>query len=98
MNVTGLSNITGFQSMAEYTNNATSGLLMTGGVIILFMITLIVLMRNENEHFLNVLTVSSWSFFIISLFLWFAHLLPTIIPLGFVITAAVGTFLLYAMP
>jgi hypothetical protein len=57
---------------------------------------LIVLMRNESEHFLNALTVSSWSFFVIGVFMWFAHLVPTMLVLGFLITSAVGTFLLYA--
>lgn len=96
MNTTGLSNITGFSSLVEYTNNATSGLLMTGGLIVLFLIVLIVLMRNENEHILNVLATSSWSFFIVSIFFWFAHLVATPLVLGFLVIAAVSTFLLYA--
>ena len=96
MNTTGLTNITGFQGIAEYTNNATSGLLFNGGIIILFVIMLIVLMRNESENFLNVLAVSSWSFFIISIFFWFAHLTSTVLVLGFLFAAGVATFMIYA--
>lgn len=96
-NNTGLSNITSLQGMAYYTNNAVDGVLFTGGIIVLYIILFMVLLKND-EPFINVLAASSWIFFIISTLLWMANLLPTLIPLAFLILAAFSVLYMYSSP
>lgn len=95
MNTTGLNTLSDFQALAYYTNNMTDGILFGGGVIVLFIVLLLVLIRNDRD-FGDALTVSSWSFFIISALLWFASLIPTLYPLGFLFLAGFGTMFMYA--
>ena len=95
MDTTQFNNITTLQGLATYTNSATDGLLFTGGVIVFFIILIMILIRND-QPFENALTVSAWAMFMVSLFLWFAGLLPTITPLAFLFLAAFGTLYLYA--
>lgn len=94
INTTGLTNITSLQGIAAYTNDATSGILFTGAIIVFFfIITLILAEKNPIEH---ALAVSSWSMFIISLFFWLAHLIPVIVVLPFLFIAGFTTLYLYA--
>jgi hypothetical protein len=98
VNVTGISNITSLQGLAFYTNNAVDGILFSGGIIVLFFVMLMVLLRNASyeEPFVNVLAVSSWSMFLISAFFWLAHLVPTIMPLGFLLLGAFSVLIMYS--
>lgn len=93
-----LSNVTRqstLQGVAYFTNNMTGGLLFSGGMIVFFIIILMVLLRNE-QPFPNALTVSAWIMFTVSIFFWFAQLIPTIISLLFLMISAFGTFYLVA--
>lgn len=90
-----IGNITGLQGLAYYTNNAVDGVLFQGGVIVLFVVMMMVLMKND-EPFINAFAVSSWSMFVLSGIFWFAQLVPTIFVLGFLFCAAFSVLYLYA--
>jgi hypothetical protein len=92
---TNLTNATSLQGIAYYTNSMTDGILFMGGIIVFFIIILVTLVKND-EPFENALAVASWSMFIVSLFFWFANLLPTLIPLAFLFIAALDTLYLYS--
>ena len=98
VNTTGLSNVTSLQGLAVYTNNATDGVLFTGGLIVMFFVMLMVLLRQGNyeEPFVNVLAVSSWSMFVISMFFWFAQLISTMLPMGFLLLGAFSVLYMYS--
>lgn len=83
------------QGVALWTNNNVNGVLFTGGLIVFFIIIVMALQRYA-EPFENILAVSGWSMFIVSLFFWFAHLVPTLLVLFFLLMAVVGTFQMYA--
>lgn len=95
MDLTNLTNTTTLQGLAYYTNNAVDGVLFTGGMIVMFIIILMTLLRFE-QPFENALAISSWVSFIFSVFFWFAKLLPTIIPLMFLMITAFTTLYLYS--
>lgn len=95
VNTTLLGNVTSFQGMASFTNDAVSGVLFTGGIFALFFIMLLVLNKND-EPFVNVFVISSWSMFVLSLFLWLAHLTPTFVSIVFLVFSGFGTLYLYA--
>ena len=95
VNMTNISGIDSFQSLAYFTNNSVDGILFSGGIVVLFFIMLMVLNKN-GEPFINSFTVSSWSIFIISVLLWYAELVPIIFVLGFLTCTAFGTLMLYA--
>lgn len=93
-----LSNLTGVDTVQElmfFTNNAVSGILFSGGMAVFFFIILVALLKN-NEPFENALAVASWVMFVVSAFFWLAHLLPTIVPLAFLVIAAFDLLYLYA--
>lgn len=94
VNTTGINNITSLQGIASYTNNAVDGLLFTGGMIAFYIIIFIVLTKND-EPFENAFTVTSWSMFTISIFFWFAELIPTLLVITFLVMSALGTLYLY---
>ena len=94
-NGTGLNNITSLQGMAYYTNVHTDGLLFTGGIIVLYFVMIMVLLKND-EPFINVLATSSWSMFILSMFFWLAQLIPTLLVLGFLMLGAFSVLFMYA--
>ena len=93
VDMTNLTNVTGLGSLAVYTNNATEGILFTGGIIVFFIIMLITLFRN-GEPFENALVVSSWSMFIVSILFWYGDLLPPLVPLCFLIVSAISVLIL----
>jgi hypothetical protein len=93
VNTTGISNITSFQGLAEYTNTGVGGLLFEGGMVVFFIIMLVVLTKNFS--FEDALLVSAWSMFTISLFFWLAHLISTITPLAFLFIAGASTLYIY---
>lgn len=95
MDVSNITNISGFAEMASFTNNAVDGILFSGGLIVFFIIILMVSIRN-GEPFENVLAASSWVMFVCSMFFWFAHLVPTSLPIAFLIVSAASTLILYA--
>ena len=95
VDMTNLTNITSLQGIAYYTNSMTDSLLFTGGIIVFFFIILMALIKN-GEPFENGLAVASWSMFVVSLFFWFAQLVPTGLPICFLIVAAFDTLYLYA--
>ena len=94
VDTTNLTNITGLQGIAYYTNSMTDGLLITGGIIVLSIVMMIVLSKNQ-EPFVNVLTSTGWLFFLISMFFWAAQLLPIEVGLGYLFIAGFGTLALY---
>jgi len=93
VDMTNLTNITGLGSLAKFTNNSTDGVLFTGGLIVFFIIILVGLFKN-GEPFENALVVSSWSMFIVSILFWYGELVPPLVPLGFLVTAAVSVLIL----
>lgn len=95
VNMTNVSGIENLQGIAYYTNNMTNGILFTGAMIVFFFIIAIILVKRE-EPFANILSVSSWSAFIFSIFFWYAELVPTIVPLSFLFLAVFGVFMMYA--
>lgn len=95
MDTTMFSNLTSLQEVAYYSNDQTQGLLFGGGIVVLYFIMLLVLSK-QDEPFLNSFTVSSWTMFILSAFLWLAHLCPSILVLAFLFLAGLGVLVLYA--
>jgi hypothetical protein len=95
VDVTNLSAINSLSDLATYTNNETSSLLFTGGIVTLFIVMVLMLVRNEWE-FVNALSVSGWIFFIVSGFLWLSHLIPAVMPLLFLFISGFATFYIYA--
>jgi hypothetical protein len=95
MDTTNLTNISSLQGVAYYTNEATGGILFSGGLIVFFFIVLMVSLRS-NEDFANALAVASWSMFLVSVFFWFAHLTPTMLSLAFLFIAGFSVLYLYA--
>jgi len=96
---TNLTNTSNFQQVALYTNNATDGILFTGGIIAFYIIILMYLYRNMEQsgyEFSAVFTATSWVMFIISGFFWMADLISTPMPLMFLLFSAFGTIYLYA--
>ena len=94
VNTANFTNLTGLAEVAIYTNNMTDGLLFIGGMITLSIVMMIVLSRNQ-EPFINVLTATGWTFFLISMFFWAAELLPIEIGLAYLFIAGIGTLILY---
>lgn len=94
MNMTNLTNVDSLQGLAVFTNNQTGGVLFMGGIIALFIVMVMVLLKN-NEPLPNVLSISGWLMFVISCFFWFAGLLSTLFPLLFLIIAGISTLILY---
>jgi ABC-type Fe3+-siderophore transport system permease subunit len=95
MNITDLTNSTTLQGVAYYTNNQTDGVLFTGGIIVMFIIILMNLLRTE-QTIEQALGISSWVTFMVSIMFWFAKLLPTIIPLMFLMIAGFTTLYIYS--
>lgn len=95
IDLTNVTNSTTLQGLAYYTNNMTDGILFIGGIVAMFIIMLMVLIRNQ-QPFENALAISSWTTFIVSVMFWFAKLLPTIIPLMFLMFTAFSTLYLYS--
>jgi len=95
VDMTNLTNITSLQGIATYTNSMTDNILFNGGILVLFIIMLMVLSRND-EPFINTLAISSWSCFILSAFLWLSHLINTLFVLGFLFIAGFSVFYLYS--
>lgn len=95
MNTTLISNITSLQGMTYYTNNATDGILFIGGIVALFFVMLIVLSRTMNNGW-GALASSSWIAFILSVFCWFAKLVPTAEVIVFLIVTVVATVLMFS--
>ena len=94
MDLSNFTNLSGMGELAVATNNAVDGILFSGGLFVFFVIILMVSLRN-GELFENVFPMASWIMFVVSLFFWFARLVPTGVALIFLACAAVGTFLLY---
>lgn len=94
MNTANITNITSLQKLAYVTNNYTDGVLFIGGLIVFFIVILMILIKNE-QPLPNALAISSWSIFIVASLLWYASLVPTIIPLTFLILTAFTTLYLY---
>ena len=95
MNTTGINGIDSLQGLAYWTNTQVSGLLFTGGLIALFIVAVMVLLRND-ENILNALTITGWTFFILSLFFWISELVAVVLPILFLSISLVGTILLYS--
>lgn len=94
-NISSLNNLTGMSDVALFTNDATGGVLITGGLIALFVVFIVVLLRNDKYSIQAVFAAGGWSFFVVSIFFFVAHLVPIAVPLGFLVVAAIGTFLLF---
>ncbi len=97
VDMTNISSIDSLQGLAYYTNSMTGEILFTGGVVVLYFVMIMVLLKNDTP-FINGFTAASWSMFVLSGLLWFAELVPTIFVLGFLIASAFGTLFLYASP
>lgn len=95
VNMTDVSNVTSLQGIAQFSNNAVDGVLFGGGIIVFFFIILLVL-SHRGQPFEQALAVASWSMFTISVFFWFAHLLPIVFPLGFLIVASFDVMYLFS--
>jgi hypothetical protein len=95
VDVTNISSINSISDLAAFTNNETSGLLFTGGIIVLFIVMLLILTKNEWD-FVNSLSTTGWIFFIVSGFMWLSHLIPAAIPLLFLFISGFSTFYIYA--
>jgi len=95
MDLTNLTNISSIQGLAFYTNNSVDGVLFSGGIFVFFIILLVSLLRFDIS-FPAALAVSGWSIFIVSLFFWFAHLLPTLVVLAFLLISGFSVLFLYA--
>jgi hypothetical protein len=50
----------------------------------------------SGELFEHALAIASWSMFVISLFFWFGELIPTFLPLLFLLMAGISTFYIYS--
>jgi hypothetical protein len=99
MDFTNLTNVSTMQGVAYYTNNATDGILFTGGIIVFFIIILMYLyknMENNGYSFVGIFTTSSWIMFVVSGFFYLSKLIPTLLPLMFLILSAIGTIVLYS--
>ena len=94
MNTTAIGNISSLQGIAYYTNNNTEGILFGGGLVVLFFIILMVTVRNEEVKFASV-AVASWSTFLIGLFFWFAHLVPALEIIIFLVITVISTIMLF---
>jgi len=84
-----------FVSLAQASNNATQGLLFSGGMIAFFFIILFLAFKYD-PYFENAFAIASWSMFSICSFFWLAHLVPTILVLGFLFMSAFSVFYLHA--
>ncbi len=89
-----VSNITGLGSFASYTNDATGGILFSGGIIVFFIIVLVLLLKFERP-FEEALTVSSWLFFIVSILFWTGQFISLIFPLFFLAISSFGTLYIF---
>jgi hypothetical protein len=87
--------INSLSDLAIFTDANTGGILFTGGMIVLFIIMVMVLTRN-NDDFIMSLAGSGWTFFIISSLFWLAHLIQPLVPLAFLFISGVTTLYLTA--
>jgi hypothetical protein len=71
------------------------GILFSGGLIAFFFILLLVLVKMGNNNWASVLSVSSWSMFLVSTFFWYADLVSVLFPIAFFSLGAFGIFMLY---
>ena len=95
MNTTALQGINSLQGLAVYTNTQTDGVLFFGGLVALYIVALMVLLRNE-ENLVNALAISGLSFFILSLFFWISELVAVVLPIMFLSISIVSTLFLYS--
>lgn len=91
MNVTG---ITGFGSLVKYTNDATGGILIGGGLIVFFIITLVILFK-EDRPMEELLAVVGWSYTIVAAFFWAGGYIDLIYALGFAIISALSSLYMF---
>lgn len=87
------------QALTSAVNNEVGGMLVTGGILAFYFIILIISYRvsvRNGEDFGVPFTATSWVMFLVSVYFWFAKLLPTGIPLLFLFLAAFGVLYLYA--
>jgi hypothetical protein len=99
MDFTNLTGANTMQKIAYYTNNQVDSILFSGGMIVFFVIILMYLynnMENNGYSFVGIFTVSSWVMFVISGFFYLANIVPTLLPLMFLIFSAIGTIVLYS--
>jgi len=92
-----MTNVTGLGSLATYTNDATGGIIFSGGIIVFFIIVLVLLLKFERP-FEESLTVSAWLFFIVSLFFWVGNFISLLFPLFFLAVSGFGTLYLFSKP
>jgi hypothetical protein len=97
MNTTALQGINSFQTLVSYTNTQTKDLLITGGILSFYLIVTMLLLKN-NEPFLNVMSINSWIFFIISSLFYLANLTTPLLPLMFLFVAGIATLVNYSKP
>jgi len=95
INTTLINNITTLGGLANASNNFSNGILVSGGIIVLYIITIMVMLKYE-QPLENSLAISSWSFFVVSAFFWFAKLVSIKMPLVFLIISAFSVLYLYA--
>jgi hypothetical protein len=93
MNISGIQNASGFGEVAVWTNNSVNGLLFTGGLYILFVILLLVF-KSKGESIIVSLSAASWIMFIISGLFWFGKMVSWMLPIQFLIVAAITVFIL----
>ena len=96
MDTSNFTNITSLQGMASVVNSSTDGLLFIGAMFVFWIIIMMVLISRSQLPFENNFTVSSWIMFLASSFFWAAHLLPTVVPLIFLVLSAFGTLYLFS--
>ena len=90
-----LENVTGFGKLALYTNDATGGVLFSGGLIVFFIIVLVLLLKYDRP-FEEALTVASWSFFMVAVMFWIGGFVALAFPLFFLAVSALGTLYLFS--
>lgn len=95
INTTLINNITTLGGLANASNNFSDGILISGGIIVLYIITIMVMLKYE-QPLENSLAISSWSFFIIATLFWFGNLVSIKIPLVFLLLSAFSVLYLYA--
>ena len=88
-NMTQLANVSTVFGLVQYANDATTELLMPLFVMSVFFIMLMVLKKWEFD---STLLVSSWVCFLLSALLVYAHLMPMLWALVFLIMAAGTAF------
>ena len=99
MSIIDLSNVTqnatALYGVTKYTNDATSGVLMNGGLIAFFIIILLA-SRKFGVPFVDSLAVASWSMFVLSVFLFALQMVFGLLVFVFLGLAIIATVVLYA--